>query len=222
MVDTKTAPAPETPPRARDTPPLRLTGGGPRRWRWLALALVLMAVGALGGVTALERLDERQGVLVAAADLPAGHVVSADDLRVARISVSEGVSFVGAERLEDTVGRTLTVPVTEGGVLPEEALGTEAAFPERDSAVVGVALRPGRFPASLSAGASVSVVVTAEEGADTGVQAHRAFVRSVEATADDGSVALELLVSSTDAADIASAAAAERVSVVRVNPRGGV
>ncbi|WP_150244338.1 SAF domain-containing protein [Nocardiopsis quinghaiensis] len=221
MVDTKTAPAPAAPPRTGDTPPVRLLGSGPRRWRWLVLALVLMTVGALSGVLALERMDDRRGVLVADTDLSAGHVVTAEDLRVARIAVADGVSFVGDERMEEAVGQTLTVPVAEGGILPESALGTEAAFPERDRAVVGVALRPGRFPSSLVPGTAVSVVVTPEEGATAGVEAYRALVRSVQASAaDDGSVTIELVAASTDAAAIASAAAAERISVVQVNPRG--
>lgn len=223
MVDTKTAPAPAAPPRTGDTPPVRLLGSGPRRWRWLVLALVLMIVGALGGVMALERTDDRQGVLVADTDLPAGHVVTADDLKVARISVAQGVSFVGAERLEEAVGQTLTVPVTEGGVLAESALGTEAAFPEQDRAVLGLALPPGRFPASIGAGTAVSVVVHPAEGAaDTGVEAYRAHVQSARASAaQEGAVELELVAASADAAAIASAAAAERVSLVQVNPRGG-
>lgn len=220
MVDTKTAPAPPAPPKAQGTPPVRLLGSGPRRRRWLVLALTLTVTGALGGVLALEQLDTRRGVLVAVTDLPAGHVVAADDLRIERIGASEGVSLIGAEHLEETVGRTLTVPVTEGGILPEAALGAEAAFPESDRAVVGAALRPGRFPASLSAGAAVSVVVTAEE--TEGVEAYRALVQSIDtASSTDGSATLELVVASTDAARIASAAAAEQVSLVQVNPRGG-
>ncbi|MCP3017096.1 SAF domain-containing protein [Nocardiopsis dassonvillei] len=223
MVDTKTAPAPAASPRQGETPPVRLLGSGPRRWRWLVLALGMMTAGGLSGVVALEQTDDRQGVLVADTDLPAGHVVTAEDLRVARISVADGVSFVGADRLEATVGQTLTVPVTEGGLLPEAALGAEATFPERDRAVLGVALRLGRFPASIGPGAAVSVVVHPEDGATGGgVEAYRALVRDVQpSAAEDGSVQLELVASSADAAAIASAAAVERVSVVQVNPRGG-
>ncbi|MFJ9554721.1 SAF domain-containing protein [Nocardiopsis sp. NPDC101807] len=222
MVDTKTAPAPAASPRQGETPPVRLLGSGPRRWRWLVLALGMMTAGGLSGVLALEQMDDRQGVLVADTDLPAGHVVAAEDLRIERISVADGVSFVGSESLEATVGQTLTVPVTEGGLLPEAALGAEAAFPERDRAVLGVALRVGRFPASLGPGAAVSVVVHPEEGATGGVEAYRALVRDVQpSAAEDGSVQLELVASSADAAAIASAAAVERVSVVQVNPRGG-
>jgi len=223
VVDTKTAPAPAASPRQGETPPVRLLGSGPRRWRWLVLGLGMMTVGGLSGVVALEQMDDKQGVLVADGDLPAGHVVSAEDLRVARIAVADGVSFVGAERLEETVGQILTVPVTEGGVLPEAALGAEAAFPESDRALVGVALRAGRFPSSLGPGTAVSVVVHSEEGATGGgVEAYRALVREVlPSAAEDGSVSLEIVVASADAAAIASAAAAERVSVVQVNPRGG-
>ncbi|WP_236574544.1 SAF domain-containing protein [Nocardiopsis sp. FR26] len=220
-MDTKTAPPPAAPPTVQGAPQVRLTGGGRRRWRWLVLALGLTTAGALSGVLALEQLDERSGVLVADTDLPAGHVVTAEDLRIVEVAVTEGVSAVSADRLEEAVGSTLTIPVARGSLLPETVLGAEAAFPEQDRALVGATLGPGRFPASLRPGAAVSVVVTGDEAG--GVRAYRALVQSLDtATADDGSATLELVVDSADAADIASAAAGEQVSVVQVNPRGGV
>ncbi|MBR8743781.1 SAF domain-containing protein [Nocardiopsis sp. MG754419] len=222
MVDTKTASAASASSRQEETPPVRLLGSGPRRWRWLVLAVGMMTVGGLGGILAMEQMDERQGVLVADSDLSAGHVVTAQDLRVARIAVADGVSYVAAERLDEAVGQTLTLPVTQGGVLPEVALGADAEFPEQDRAVVGVALRAGRFPSSMVSGTAASVVVDPSDGSDSGAQVYRALVRNVTpSTAEDGSVTLELVVASNDAADIASAASAERISLVQVNPRGG-
>ncbi len=201
---------------------MRLLGSGPRRWRWLVLALGMMTAGGLSGILALEQMDEREGVLVADSDLSAGHVITAQDLRVARIAMADGVSYVAAENLDEAVGQTLTVPVTEGGVLPEVALGTDAEFPEPDRAVVGVSLRAGRFPSSMVSGTAASVVVDPADGSDSGAQVYRALVRNVTPSpSEDGSVTLELVVASNDAAEIASAASADRVSLVQVNPRGG-
>jgi hypothetical protein len=222
MVGTSTGPTSRT--RPSPAPPVRLLGGGPRRWRWLVLGLALASTGALAGVTAVERLDQRQGVLVAEGDLPAGHVVGAGDLRVVRITVADGVSVIGEQELEEVVGRPLTVPVADGAVLPGTALGPDAAYPAAEEAIVGAALQPGRYPASLQAGSAVSVVLIAEDaggsGADGGAEAYPARVQSVEPAATDGSVIVELAVSAVDAARISSAAATESVAVVQVPPRG--
>ncbi|RKS08310.1 adhesin HecA-like repeat protein [Nocardiopsis sp. Huas11] len=221
MVGTSTGPTSRT--RPSPAPPVRLLGSGPRRWRWLVLGLALATTGALAGVTAVERLDQRQGVLVAEGDLPAGHVVGAGDLRVVRLTVADGVSVIGEQELEQVIGRPLTVPVADGSVLAATALGPDAAYPAAEEAVVGAALPPGRYPSSLQAGSAVSVVLIAEDGAaeDGGAEAYPARVESVEPSATDGSVIVELAVAALDAARISSAAATESVAVVQVPPRGG-
>lgn len=223
MVETTTAPPLGAGRSAQQPPAVRLSGGGPRRWRWLVLALTLTTAGALGGVIALERLDDRTGIVVADGDLPAGHVLTLADLRVSEMTVSSDISFVDAQSMEEVVGRTLTLPVVEGGVVPETGLGDDAEFPESDRALVGATLQPGRFPASLGAGANVSVVVSGGEETEEGApQAYLALVRAL--TPDPGAegvVNAELLVSSADAARIAAAAAAGQISLVQVHPRGG-
>lgn len=222
-------------------PTVRLLGTGPRRWRWLGLGVAIMTAGALAGVVAVEQLDTRQGVLVAGSDLAAGQVLTAADLEVARISVSDGVSALTEDRLQEAVGSTLAVPVPEGGVLPETALGADARYPAAGEAVVGAVLAPGRFPASLQRGAAVSVVLVegapagsgeggAQSGAaaggaaaagDSGVTAYPARVQSVELSTADGSANVELLVDAQVAGQVAAAAAAEQATVVQVSPSGG-
>ncbi|MFI6576148.1 SAF domain-containing protein [Nocardiopsis sp. NPDC050513] len=224
MVGTTTGPAPAT--VQGGTPPVRLLGKGPRRWRWLVLGLAMATTGALAGVTAIDRLDQRQGVLVADRDLPAGHVVTTDDLRIAQITVGEGVSVIGERSLEEALGRALTVPVADGAILPSTALGPDSAYPPAQEAVVGAALMPGRFPASIQPGSAVSVVVIPEDTGqvaeqETSAEAFPARVQSVEDAASDGSVIVELAVSALDAAQISSAAATDRVTVVQVPTRGG-
>lgn len=223
MVETTTAPPLRAGRPAQQAPAVRLSGGGPKRWRWLVLALTLTTAGALGGVLALERIDDRTGVVVADEDLSAGHVLTLSDLRVSEMTISSDISFVDAGRMEEIVGQTLTLPVVEGGVVPEAGLGSDAEFPEADRALVGATLQPGRFPASLGAGANVSVIVGGGEETEEGApQAYLALVRTL--TPDpgvEGAVNAELLVSSADAARIADAAAAGRISLVQVHPRGG-
>ena len=209
MVETTTAPPRGAGRKTQQPPAVRLSGGGARRWRWLVLALTRTSAGALSGVIALERLDDRTGVVVADGDLPAGHVLTIADLRVSEMTVSPDISFVDAARLEEVVGQTLVLPVVAGSVVPENVLGAGAEFPEPDRALVGATLQPGRFPASLGEGASVSAVVSGVEEAEDGApQAYLALVRTLSADAgSEGAVNVELLVSSADAARIADAAA---------------
>ncbi|GAB3465796.1 hypothetical protein GCM10027570_54410 [Streptomonospora sediminis] len=227
-------------------PQVRLLGSGPRRWRWLGLGLAIMTAGALAGVAAVERLDDRQEVLVAGGDLAAGHVLTAADLEVARISVSQSVSVVEEDRLQEAVGSALTVPVPEGGVLPASALGPGSDYPADGKAVVGAVLAPGRFPASLERGAAVSVVLVGDStapggavsgsgggsgggtggqggaaaGSGSGVTAYPARVQSVEVSESDGSASVELVVAADAAAQVSAAASTEQAAVVQVQPRG--
>ncbi|GAA1782910.1 SAF domain-containing protein [Streptomonospora arabica] len=247
-MSTTTGARPAAEPRPATAPPqVRLLGTGPRRWRWLGLGLAIMTAGALAGVVAVDRMDERQAVLVAGGDLAAGHVLSAADLEVARISVTSGVSVVGEDRLQEAVGSTLTVPVLEGGVLPSSALGPGADYPAEGKAVVGAVLPPGRFPASLEQGASVSVVLVDDSSgppasggsgasgsetaggsaagggaasADAGVTAYPARVQSVELSETDGSASVELVVDAAAAAQVSAAASTDQAAVVQVRPRG--
>ena len=230
-------------------PQVRLLGSGPRRWRWLGLGLAIMTAGALAAVAAVEGVDDRQTVLVAGTDLAAGHVLTAADLEVASVSASGGVSVVEEERLNEAVGSALTVPVPEGGVLPAAALGPGADYPADGKAVVGAVLAPGRFPASLENGSAVSVVLVddssalgssptggsgggsggedgssdqgsaADAGSLPGVTAYPARVQSVELSETDGSASVELVLAADAAAQVSAAAAAERATVVQVQPK---
>ncbi|GLU47469.1 SAF domain-containing protein [Nocardiopsis ansamitocini] len=221
MVETATAPT-KAPRAAGAAQPVRLLGTGPRRWRWLGLGIALMAAGALVATTAVDQLDQRRQVLVADADLPAGHLLTAGDLRVADLSGTSGLSVVSGDQLEQVVGSTLTVPVAADSVLPETAVGPGSDYPESGRAVVGASLKPGRFPESLRPGAQVSVVVVSEgeSGTRRGVQAYAAHLQSFTA-ADGGSATAELLVDAGDAGQISTAAAADGIALVQVPAGGG-
>jgi len=97
-----------------DPQPLRLKARS-RTWRAGLLAAALMAAGAALSVVALEQVDQRSPVLVAAEDLPAGHQVGANDVRVVEAAGLEGVSTLG--EAQPAVGATLTPPVTEGALV---------------------------------------------------------------------------------------------------------
>ena len=53
-------------------------------------------------------------LLVAARSIPAGHVVTASDVRAVAVGGAEGVSVAWAEQATSVVGHTASVPVAAG------------------------------------------------------------------------------------------------------------
>lgn len=199
-----------------DPQPLRLKARS-RTWRAGLLAAALMAAGAALSVVALEQVDQRSPVLVAAEDLPAGHQVGANDVRVVEAAGLEGVSTLG--EAQQAVGATLTTPVTEGALVSQEVLGSEGEQLGSDEATVGLQLEPGRVPSSARAGAQVSIVLTGE-GADQSIPARVQTLEGLTDEAGGGGVSVDLVVETTYAAQVARAAAAEEVSLVHTAQAG--
>lgn len=218
MANTATPPSTEQP---------RLLGSGPRRWRWLSLGLTLMIAGGLGAYAALSQTDDRVGVLVADTDIPAGHSLQAEDLTVAEIAGEDAVSTISGADLDYVLGQTVNVPVSEGAVLFEEAVGSPGDYPDAGQAVVGADLQPSQYPASLEPGTHVSVVAASppqqEDAADEDAALDNAVSAQVQSItqADDGTTLVELLVDATDATAVAQAATAGELALVRT-PHGGM
>lgn len=208
---------------AAEAAPVRLLGTGRRRRRWLAAGVGLIVAGALGAVLAWEQADQRQGVVVAAADLPAGHVLEAGDVRVVDLAGAQQLAAVPSEQLDQALGQRLAVPVHAGTLVSETALTEPHAYPQPGQAVVGAALEPGRFPASLEPGAQVSIVLTGgpQEEAPPGASAVPAQVRDLAAAPDGtGSARVELVVEGSEAQAVAQAAATGGLSLVQVPNEG--
>ncbi|WP_435107143.1 SAF domain-containing protein [Nocardiopsis synnemataformans] len=196
--------------------PVRLAGRSGRRWRSVLVAVALMAAGATAVVLALGQVDQRVPVLVAAGDLPAGHQLTAADVRVVEVAGAEGASTVSD--VDQAVGATLTVPVVEGAVLPETALGQEGDQLAAGQATVGAQLTSGRIPSSVRAGSQVTVVITD----DGGQASFPALVQTLTPLSEEpgSDVLVDLVVDSAQAAQLARAAAEEQITVVHT-PHGG-
>lgn len=118
----------------------------------LVVGLLLVALSVLGGLRLASTADETVPVYTASRDLPADHVLTRDDLRVARIGASESVldGLVPARR-RPPIGHVLRVPVAEGGLLADAnvgaaravAAGREITVPIGADHALGGALAPG-------------------------------------------------------------------------------
>ncbi|WP_236572288.1 SAF domain-containing protein [Nocardiopsis sp. FR4] len=196
--------------------PVRLTGRGTRRWRSLLVAVALMVAGATAVVLALTQVDQRVPVLVAAGDLPAGHVITAADVQVVELAGAERLATVSD--IDQAVGATLTLPVSEGALLSDAVLGGDGEQLSSGQAVVSAQLTAGRVPSSVRAGSQVSVTLTGD-GADVSFPAQVQNLTPLSGEAG-GDVLVDLVVDGTHAARLARAAAEDHVALVQT-PHGG-
>jgi len=108
-------------------------------------AVTLIAVCAIAFVIIAGTLDSRTRVLQVVRPIPAGHVISAGDLRQVTAGSEPGLGLVAATDEQQVVGRPAAVPMTAGTLLTDRMLGT-SDWPPPGQVVGSVALAPGRVP----------------------------------------------------------------------------
>jgi Flp pilus assembly protein CpaB len=104
----------------------------------VVIGLALLLAGVLGTVAIVQRAGQRVAVLVMAHDVPAGQVISGQDVRVAELGLAPGVATVGVNDRAQVVGRMASSPLAAGQVLTPAVV------------VVGSALGPGQVAMSLA------------------------------------------------------------------------
>ncbi|WP_250287462.1 SAF domain-containing protein, partial [Frankia sp. CiP1_Cm_nod2] len=153
--------APPSPPTAPSPPARRLT---PPRWRdsRLLVGVLLVLVSVVVGARLFATADGSQDWVVAAADLPAGHVVAAADLTTASAYLRSATAsryFPGGRRSE-LVGTMLARPVSAGELLSGADFVRDDVRPTR---LVSIVVKDGRAPA-LTPGDHVDVFVLQRSG----------------------------------------------------------
>jgi hypothetical protein len=128
-----------------------------RSYPVLAAGLLAALVGALVFSTIASGFDHRQAVLAVARPVPAGNVLTRDDLRTTKVSADTGAGLVAARDMNRIVGRTAAVALVAGSLLAPGHLGSASGL-DSGQAAVGLLLEPGRFPPGLRAGDRVAVV----------------------------------------------------------------
>jgi hypothetical protein len=205
-----------------------------RRRRWpLALVAALVALGsALVFAVLWLNAGNRQPVLAIARPVPAGQVLSGDDLRVVRVSSDPGIEPIPASRRREVIGQTSTSGLVPGSLLTKGQLGGSVTLLGPGQAVVGVALKGGQLPTpNLKVGDQVLIVQTPPPGAasvtsdasggastqGSGFVLGSGRVFGIEKAEDgSGDVVASLSVAREIAAAVVGAGSAERVSLVLV------
>lgn len=130
------------------------TANRPRRYVALAVALIVGC--AALGYWAYARAAGKVDVLVAARQIPAGHVITSADLT--STPVAGGITAVAADHLAEVVGHPAAVTILARTPMQLAMITTGNALPAGD-VLVGVAESPGQIPSSgLAAGDVVMVV----------------------------------------------------------------
>jgi hypothetical protein len=184
-------------------------------------ALAVMLIVGLGvlGYWFYTQAGAKVPVLMAARNIPAGHVIAASDLKT--VSVSGGVTAVAANHMSEVVGQTAAVEI-----LPQTpvqlAMVTTRSPLSSTQVLVGVAEAPGQVPSSgLVPGDQVEVLQLPQKTAATSSVSSpvlaTATVYDVRTNpAVEGGTLLTLLAPKTAAYPITAASDAGLVALVKV------
>jgi hypothetical protein len=154
-----------------------------------------------------------------ARSVPAGHRVSASDLKVVSLHAPRGLTVIRAAEVGSVVGQVAAGDLAAGSLLAPSEVGTASG----SAAEVGLALKPGQYPPGLAPGDRVEAL-DAPSGADSGASAGAgagtvlAPLGVVESTSpaatDPNTMLVGLRVSAAEAITVAQAGAAGRVVLV--------
>jgi len=212
--------APPVPSNGHRPPTAAPERAGRRNRTRIALGLLVIVLSVLGTVSLYSSTGDRVEVIAVRRTVPAGQVVTDDDLGTVSIAKGSGLAVVSVADRAEMVGKVAAVGLVPGSLLAPEQLRDGPAV-ENGMAIAGAVLKPGQYPVGLQAGDEVLLVETptaAATGAATApVERGRARVLDVAASADgSSSVAVSLVVPRGVATSVANAGAAGRLSLVVV------
>lgn len=200
-----------------------------RRKGMLALAVLLVATGALLATYVVTSMSDRSSVIVLRRDVPVGMPIAAADVATALVSVDRNVRTIPGSQLDEVVGKIASTDLKSGTLLTASQL-TGARSPGQGQQIVPVALDPAQVPArGLAPGDRVLVVVTQGKQGEPqdggGTAAPNGGRADVEGTVDrvggpdaDGRIVVDLLLGAQAGPGVARQAAAGRIALV-LTPR---
>jgi hypothetical protein len=164
------------------------------------------------------QLSTAEPVIAVVNDVQRGAVINDADVGVANVVPDPALAPVPAHRIDEVVGLRAATDLVAGSLLTEASV-TAGVVPATGEAVVGIPLTPGQMPGEpLLPGDLVLIVGTPGPGDAAPVEApatiEAAVLQTYPATGPSGPVIVDVLVSSEQAADLASSVATGRIAVV--------
>lgn len=201
-----------------------------------ALAVLLILVGALGATMLVLRAGDRIEVVKVTGDIPAGGSVTKANTASVMVAADAGIHYIRWEQL-DGLMKLKAINAIPAGVVPVGEMFADETGVAAGQATVGLSLKEGQYPTGLEAGdfvAAYRVGTTTGTGSSTGSSdssssgasttliVDKAKVTYVKPQASSGDVIsstnlpVTLTVASTEAAELAQAAAAGQVALVLI------
>jgi len=189
------------------------------------VAVFLVAVSALVAVVLFSQASARDPILALANPVERGQAVASDDLMVVYVATDDPIASLPSDAVAGLVGLTAVADLDAGTIVTPAHFVSRSVLDGGDG-VVGLALAPGEYPTPLLApGDVVDVVVTSrssvESSATTGdTVVASAIVFDIAELGTRGERFISLLMPAGVAAEVAGAAAADRVRLVLVAGAG--
>ncbi|MDR1852269.1 MAG: SAF domain-containing protein [Propionibacteriaceae bacterium] len=105
----------------------------------VAIGAALVVLGALANIY-LWTLQGGQEVLIARVDMPRGHVIAAEEIQVAKLSLDPALRVIPSEKLDEIVGQRASKDLSAGVPISPDAVGGVRA-PDAGNSLVTVAIQ---------------------------------------------------------------------------------
>jgi SAF domain len=193
-----------------------------RRPGMIALAVVLIGAGILGGAALYQHVNHQVPVLVITTAVPAGTAVTSADLSTTSVTVGAGIKVIAARQEGQVVGLVAATDLQPGTLLAASELTTSLP-PVVGQVLVPLAVKPSALPASGLATGDHLIVVPAPGAQGSGNSASvpvpgRAVAGVVEAVSrgadQDGLDVVDLLVPANLGSGLAKEAATGDIALV--------
>ncbi len=183
-----------------------------RRRKRIALGVLLAAIAIGGNVAIYTGLDDSAPVVQVTRDVPAGQQLSLDMLRIVDVDADPTVNVVPGDRLDSLVGTYAKVRLVSGALVTAEALQPTPLVAD-GSSVVAIRVPEGSLPIGIRERAPVQLVVPGD-GTPTTISGRVVGLP----TATGSALGVESLSVEVAAEDAPTAASADDVRVVLVQP----
>ncbi|MFF7415682.1 SAF domain-containing protein [Streptomyces lydicus] len=204
-------PTPAGPAMAQPVAPPRVAARR-RRPGVIALCVLLIAGGGVGGALLFLESGQRSQVLTVVRDVPVGEKVTDQDLGEASVALDPAVKAVPSADRDRIVGQRAAVALKPGSLLSASQLTTTTLLRQGEQ-LVPVGLKPEQVPAStLTPGMQVEFVRVPGEnqpakGTGDEGQAQPVTARVVQVgrpAPGSGTVVVDVAAASTDAPELAA------------------
>lgn len=189
-----------------------------RRPAIIAIGIAVAIVGGLGTVSLYSAASRSQSYLVTKDSVARGATITGGDLSTINIVGGQSGTAIPASDTAQLIGHVATVDLPAGSLLTTKNTASELPLAAGKS-IVGISLTAAQMPSvSMSSGQQVRIVDTPVSQGDPPTTEPESFEAEVFDTKADptgkSNTIVDLLVTSSQAADIAARAATGRIALV--------